>query len=345
MVNKPFIQTLNGKNQARPPFWFMRQAGRYLPEYREIRKNADGFLDMVYSPNRAIEVTMQPLRRYNMDAAILFSDILVIPHALGINVDFVAGEGPKLTPLKSEKDIPQINDNHFNSTLEPIYKIVSGLKQKLIDENFHKTALIGFAGSPWTVACYMVEGSGSKDFQKARYWAYNNPNEFQKLIDILIDATSRYLIEQINHGAKAIQLFDSWSGLLDERGFHDWCIAPTAAIVKQIKAVHPHIPIIGFPRGAGDFYEIYARQTNITALSLDQNISLEHAQRLQKICPVQGNLDPVRLLIGGTQMDNQAKKIISVLGEGPFIFNLGHGVIKETPPEHLNRLTEIIRND
>ncbi|MCB9990182.1 MAG: uroporphyrinogen decarboxylase [Rhodospirillales bacterium] len=338
---KPFLAVLNGGVPERTPFWLMRQAGRYLPEYRELRTKAGSFLDLVYNPEFATEVTMQPLRRYGMDAAILFSDILVIPHALGQDLSFVQGEGPKLDPVRGEKDLSRLR--YDDTVLQPVYETVRGIRNAMADEGMEETALIGFAGAPWTVATYMIEGGSSRDFIHAKGWAYSEPDSFAKLIELITEATIVYLGKQIDAGAEAVQLFDSWAGALDEDQYARWVIAPTEKIVLALHKAYPHIPVIGFPRGSGALYPVYAQQTKVHALGLDSQVPLEMAVALKDICAVQGNLDPVCLLSGGTAMEKRARDILETLGGDRFIFNLGHGVIKETPPIHVEQLTRIIR--
>ena len=343
-IKKPFLQTLHGEMTESIPFWFMRQAGRYLPEYGELRSQAGGFLNMVYNPKNAAEITVQPLRRFGMSAAILFSDILVIPQALGQKLEFMAGEGPKLDALKEENDLSKLNSDTIDEVLNPIYETVSLTRQKLNDEGFDQTALIGFAGSPWTVATYMVEGGGSKTYEKTKAWAYGHPTSFQKLIDILVESTTHYLCRQVEAGAESLQLFDSWSGVLDEENFDRWVIKPTSQIVAGVKEKHPDIPIIGFPRGAGTMVFNYAEETNIQAIGLDFTMPQKWAtDNLQHLMPVQGNLDPVSLLAGGPQMEEKAQKILKTFGNQPFVFNLGHGIIKETPIAHVEKLCDMIR--
>ena len=342
---KPFLKVLNNQSADHIPCWFMRQAGRYLPEYRALREEAGGFLNMVYSPENASEITLQPIRRFKMDAAILFSDILVIPQALGQKLEFVAGEGPKLEGLCNEEGLKVLDLSNIDDVLSPIYETIKLTRKKLIDEGFNKTALIGFAGSPWTVATYMVEGGGSKTYEKVKSWAYGNPETFQKLIDILVASTTHYLIKQIEAGVEAVQLFDSWSGVLDEANFNKWVIDPTAQIVGNVREKYPDTPIIGFPRGAGTMTKTYADKTGITAIGLDFTMPLDWARdNLQSALPVQGNLDPMTLLTGGKALKTAALHILDSLSDQPFVFNLGHGVIKETPPEHVEQLVNIIRN-
>lgn len=339
---KLFLQVVNGQQTEKVPFWLMRQAGRYLPEYRELRTKAGSFLDMAYDPGKAAEVTVQPIRRFGMDAAILFSDILVVPHALGQGLEFLEGEGPKLDAIRSDSDLKMLDPARTDAVFEKIYAAVTETRGKLKTEGFNRTALIGFAGAPWTVACYMVQGGGSKDFavvkdQIGEQW-------FSNLMDILIEATARYLNGQIEAGAEAIQIFDSWAGLLNEKEFDDLVIAPSRKIVQAVRLEHPDIPIIGFPRGAGERYRRYVEKTGVNAVSVDQGQSPQWMKdELQNICVVQGNLDPEMLLKGGDELKKAAMDILDVLSDGPFVFNLGHGVIKETPPEHVAQLAGIIR--
>lgn len=342
--NKTFLDALNGKKISSVPFWFMRQAGRYLPEYRKLRAKSGGFLEMAYNPDLACEITLQPIRRFHMDAAIIFSDILVIPHALGQHLEFVAGEGPKLNPLRSGAAFSKLNFSKFEQTLTPVYEALSKVKTSLKQEGHDNTALIGFCGAPWTVACYMIEGGGSKDFKEVKTFAYTNPQEFSELIDLLVESSAQYLINQINAGADAVQIFDSWAGALDAQSFQKWCVEPTKRIVDLIRAVHPQVPIIGFPRCAGNNYISYIRDTGISAVGLDHSMDTKWvAQTLQpKIC-VQGNLDPFSLLAGGDQLSRAAEKIIEDLKDGPFVFNLGHGIHKDTPIEHVEQLVALIK--
>ena len=336
---KPLLQALNGKVPDRVPVWLMRQAGRYLPEYRELRANTGSFLDLCYSPELAAEVTLQPLRRYGMDGAILFSDILVIPHALGQPLDYVEGEGPKLDPIRDAAAVAKLSANGLNDVLGPIYETVRRVRADLPEG----AALIGFAGSPWTVACYMVEGGGSRDFAEVRRFAYGDPDGFGQLIVYLVDSTIVYLRHQIDAGAEAVQLFDTWAGILPESAFQSWVVAPTARIVEAIRATHPATPIIGFPRGAGLMYQDYAKATAVSVLALDTSVPLASAKALQETLPVQGNLDPVTVMVGGEEMRRSAKDILQALAGGPFVFNLGHGVLQHTPPDHVGELIALIR--
>ena len=337
---KAFLRALAGETLSPPPFWLMRQAGRYLPEYRQVRAGCNGFLDLCYTPEKATEVTLQPLRRYNFDAAILFSDILVIPDALGQPVAFKEGEGPKLNPIRDAAGLAILSKDKLQSHLAPVFETVSRLS-KAIPET---TALIGFAGSPWTVATYMVEGAGSKEFVETKKLAYGQPSVFKALIDLLVDATGDYLISQIDHGAEVIQLFDSWAGVLPEEEFSKWVIEPTAKLVARIKAERPGIPVIGFPRGAGALLLPFVERTGVDAVSLDTSVPLDWAAKhIQPNVTVQGNLDPVMLIAGGEAMDHAIDHVLKTLGKGPFIFNLGHGILPSTPPENVARLADRVK--
>lgn len=342
-MTKTFLQALKGEKQTPPPIWLMRQAGRYLPEYMEVRSTAKNFLDFCYTPDKAVEVTLQPLRRYGFDAAILFSDILVVPDALGQKVEFIPGSGPQLEPIKNEAQLEAtLSTSNFHEHLKPVYETVNRLSKEIPET----TALIGFAGAPWTVATYMVEGKGSKNYEEIRSIAYSDPVFFQRLIDILVEQTASYLIEQGHKGAEALQVFDSWAGVLSEKQFAKWAIEPMTRIVERVKAVHPNIPIIGFPRGAGPLYELYVKETGVDAVGLDHTVPLEWARdNLQKHVCVQGNLDNLLVVAGGEEMEREAKRVVDVLGEGPFIFNLGHGIVPQTPPEHVARLIQIVRGE
>ncbi|VAX08692.1 Uroporphyrinogen III decarboxylase [hydrothermal vent metagenome] len=339
--NKLFLQTLNGQVTDKIPFWYMRQAGRYLPEYMENRKTAGSFLDLCYAPDFAVEVTLQPLRRYQMDAAILFSDILVVPHALGQHLEFRQGEGPVLTPVDTADKINGLSMEGFHKHLAPVYETVTRLHKEIPET----TTLIGFAGAPWTVATYMVAGHGSTDQAATRAMAYQDETAFQKLIDLLIVSTSEYLCRQIKQGAEVIQLFDTWAGNLPDDQFRKWAIAPVKKIVQNIRAIYPDTPIIGFPKGAGCRYPEYIRATGISAVSIDTTMPLKWVRdHIQPLCPVQGNLDPLLLVAGGEMMENRVKEILDCLGKGPFIFNLGHGIVPQTPPENVARVSEILRD-
>lgn len=338
-MTKRILDALTGNTVDRPPFWFMRQAGRYLPEYREIRSTAENFLEFCYTPEKALEVTMQPLRRYHMDAAILFSDILVLPDALGQSVAFRQGEGPVLEPIRDEAGLEQLSMENFDNVLDPVIEAVGRISAALDDE----TALIGFAGAPWTVALYMVEGRGGTEGTNIRTWAATRPEGFQRLIDVLCEATIRYLNRQVSAGAEVLQLFDSWAGLLSEDQFQRWIIEPNRRIVEGVKTAHPDVPIIGFPRNAGPMFVDFVEQTGVDGVSIDHSIPVDWAARhVQPLCAVQGNLDNHLLLAGGQVMEDSVKKILETLGKGPFIFNLGHGVLPPTPPEHVGRVAELV---
>ena len=342
-LKKPVLKALNGEISSQPPFWLMRQAGRYLPEYWKVREQAKNFLDFCYSPDLAVEVTLQPLRRFHMDAAILFSDILVLPDALGQKVEFIQGKGPVLDALQSVADIKSLSEERVGEHLLPVFETIRRLAREIPDE----TALIGFAGAPWTIAVYMVEGRGGTDCSRLRTWAEESPGELQVLIDLLVDATVGYLIHQIRSGVEIIQIFDSWAGILsnDNGQFQRWIIEPTRQIVERLHENFPGIPIIGFPRNGGELIENYVTETGIQGVSLDQDVPLPWiAETLQPKCTVQGNLDNKVLAAGGERLEQETTRILEALSGGPFIFNLGHGVLPETPPDHVAQLTELIRD-
>jgi len=318
----------------------MRQAGRYLPEYREVRKSVPTFLDLCCTPELAAEVTLQPLRRFDFDASIVFSDILMVPFALGQKVWFVEGEGPRLEPVKDAKSIAALDPSKAPAGFAPVYETVKLVRAGLPD---HVT-LIGFCGAPWTVATYMVGGGSSKEQAEARLLAYRDPATFQALMDLLVGVSADYLLGQVQAGAEVLQIFDSWSGSLPEDEFARWCIAPARAIVERVKSVAPEIPIIGFPRGCGPLAERYAQETGVDAISCDTAQPLGWIkEKLQTKLPVQGNLDPLLLLAGGPHLDARVRDILAELGPGPFIFNLGHGIDKETPIEHVTRLVQLVK--
>lgn len=338
--NKRMLRALSGETLSPPPFWLMRQAGRYLPEYRDTRTRAGSFLDLCYNPELAVEVTLQPLRRYGMDAAILFSDILVVPDAIGQRVSFREGEGPVLPPIRSARDVEGLSVKDLTTHLRPVLETVARLKTAIPET----TTLIGFAGAPWTVATYMVEGGSSKEFAAVKKMAYGQPEVFRRMMDLLVQATGDYLIAQIDAGAEVIQLFDTWAGVLPEDEFRRWVIQPTKTLVARIKSERPGVPVIGFPKGAGLLYEAFVIETGVDAVSLDTGLPLAWARAtLQTRVTVQGNLDPLMLVVGGEAMDKAIDHILAELGRGPFIFNLGHGIIPMTPPENVARLAERIR--
>ncbi len=339
-ISKPIIAALKGERVDPPPIWLMRQAGRYLPEYRAVREEAGGFLNLCFDPEKAAEVTLQPLRRFGFDAAILFSDILVIPHALGQNVTFEAGEGPRLDWIRDSDALKKLSMDYIHESLGPIYKTVSRVSGALPNG----AALIGFAGAPWTVATYMVEGSGSRDYPNAKGWALGDPDSFQNLIDLLVESTSAYLIRQIEAGAEVLQLFDTWSGLLPKHAFDRFSAEPICNIARRVKEVHPDIPIIAFPRGAALSLPELARMPEIDGIGIDFAVDPAWAAReLQPHAAVQGNFDPILLLAGGYELEKRAREIVDALSGGPHIFNLGHGILPPTPTEHVERLIKAVR--
>ncbi|QKC94069.1 uroporphyrinogen decarboxylase [Mesorhizobium sp. NZP2298] len=333
------LDVLKGEAVFPPPLWMMRQAGRYLPEYRETRRRAGSFLDLCYDPDLAVEVTLQPIERFGFDASILFSDILVVPHALGRDVRFEEGRGPLLTPI-SVAEIMALQSDVFHVNLEPVYETVRRLRAKLPDE----TTLIGFCGAPWTVATYMIAGHGTPDQAPARLFAYREPAAFQHLLQVLADHSAAYLIRQIEAGADVVQIFDSWSGVLDDASFDQFCVWPVAEIVRQVRAVHPDVPIIGFPKGAGARYRTYRQKTGVTGLGIDWTVPLAAAKDLQRSGAVQGNLDPLRLVAGGKALSDGVDTILKALGDGPLIFNLGHGITPETPIAHVEAMVKQVRS-
>jgi len=337
---KLLIRALQGETLERPPFWLMRQAGRYLPEYRATRVHAGNFLDLCYNPDLATEVTLQPIRRFGMDAAILFADILLISDGLGQPLDYREGEGPILEPVRNLAEVSTLRLDNLHTKVAPVYETVGRLAEELPDN----VALIGFAGAPWTVATYMVEGRASRDHAIIKQWAYGDPNGFDQLIDLLVTATVEYLGKQVDAGAEAVQLFDTWAGALSETAFQRWCIEPVQQIVTQLRQKHPDLPIIGFPRGVGAGYRTFAKTAGVNGVSLDWTVPLDWSvAELQGEVTLQGNLDPRLLVIGGGVMEAEIQRILQTLDKGPFIFNLGHGIVPETPPEHVGRLSEILR--
>ena len=337
--DKPLLRALRGETGLPVPLWLMRQAGRYLAEYREVRKRAGGFLDLCYSPALAAEVTLQPVRRFGVDAAILFSDILVVPHALGMEVTFRSGDGPRLAPIEGPDEIPQFDAGRFHEHLAPVYETLRRVGPALPDG----VALIGFAGAPWTVATYMVEGGTSRDFAKTRLWAVREREGFGALIEVIVEATAGYLIEQVRNGAEVLQLFDSWAGAVAEEDFERLCIAPVRAIVERVRSRCGAVPIIGFPRGAGLSLVRYAAGTGVDAVSIDSGVPIDWAAEvLQRRCVVQGNLDPAQVVAGGKTMVAAARRILDALGGGPFVFNLGHGIVPQTPPGNVALLVDTV---
>ena len=340
-ADKPLLAVLNGERRDPVPMWMMRQAGRYLPEYRKLRQDKGSFLDLVYDSEAAAEVTLQPLKRFPaLDGAILFSDILIVPFAIGQNLTFVAGEGPKLTPTLSDANLDDLTP--FLTRLEPIYETVSKVRDKL---DPGKT-LIGFSGSPWTVATYMVAGQGSRDQSEARRLAYADPARFGEIIGRIEKVTIDYLSHQIDAGAEAVQLFDSWSGSLSPAQFEQWVIAPTARIIAALRESHPEVPVIGFPKGAGGKLGAYARETAVSALGIDETVDpLWAAKELPTRLPVQGNLDPLALAAGGEELTRLTRQILDAFADRPHIFNLGHGILQDTPIDHVEQLIAEVKGD
>jgi uroporphyrinogen decarboxylase len=339
LSGSPLLDVLRGGHSVRPPIWLMRQAGRYLPEYRTLRQEAGTFLELCYTPDLATEITLQPVRRFGMDAAILFSDILVVPDALGCQVAFVEGRGPQLSPVHDRTAIARLDGARLHTHLAPVYETVRRVRTALPSS----CALIGFAGAPWTVAAYMVEGEGSKEFTAARAFAWRDPDGFAELIDLLCEATTSHLLAQIAAGAQVVQLFDSWAGVLPEPEFLRWCQAPAERIVRALGEAHPEVPVIVFPRGAGALYPSYAAAVPAAGLSLDTTVPLAWARHaLGGVC-LQGNLDPVALLAGDAVWRAEAGRIIRTLAGQRFVFNLGHGVLPDTDPAAVGALVDFVK--
>ena len=337
-VDKPLLAVLRGERRDPPPMWLMRQAGRYLPEYRELRAAMGGFLDMAYDPETAAEITLQPLRRFPFDGAILFSDILVVPHAMGMELSFVAGEGPRLAPPLAEARIRDLEP--AIERLDPIYETVRKVKAQLSPQ----TTFLGFAGSPWTVATYMIAGQGSREQAEARQLAYNDPAKMDAILDIVARITVDYLSGQIGAGVDAVQLFDSWAGSLSPAQFEQLVIARTAWIVSELKQRHPDTPVIGFPKGAGGKLRAYAAETGVDAIGLDETVDPQWAAReLPASMPVQGNLDPLALIAGGEALRSATRRILDAFAGRPHIFNLGHGIQQTTPIAHVEELAMLVK--
>jgi len=335
---KRLLSTLRGERHAIPPLWLMRQAGRYLPEYRALRAEKGGFLALATDPVAAAEVTLQPIRRFGFDGAILFSDILMVPWALGQELTFGAGEGPRLTPPLVDHALSALE--RVPERLEPVYATVQAVAAALPAD----TTFLGFAGSPWTVATYMVAGAGSKDQGETRRFAYNDPQAFAAIIDAIVDCTVTYLVAQADAGVEAVQLFDSWAGSLSPAQFERWVIAPNAAIVARLKTLRPGLVVIGFPKGAGGKLPAYARETGVDALGLDETVDPVWAHaNLPEGMPVQGNLDPLALIAGGVELDRAVDDILAALADRPHVFNLGHGILPDTPVAHVERLIARVR--
>jgi uroporphyrinogen decarboxylase len=340
-VKKPFLDVLDGGRRTKSPIWLMRQAGRYLPEYREIRAKTGSVLELCFSSKLAAEVTLQPVRRFGFDAAILFSDILVIPHALGRSVRFVGGEGPRLDPIGEPTVIAKMRSTVDQNTLAPIYETIRLVKQSLPPG----VGFLGFCGAPWTVATYMIAGEGTPDQAPARLFAYRYPEAFGRLIDILIDASVEYLVAQFDAGVDAVQIFDTWAGILPPAEFERWCIAPTKQIINAVRRKHAAARVIGFPRGAGTMLENYVKVLKLNAVGLDWTIDRAFArERIQSRVAVQGNLDPLALLAGGAALDREVDAVLEAFAGGPLVFNLGHGILPQTPLEHVERMLMRVRD-
>ena len=339
--DKPILRALHGESSRRPPFWLMRQAGRYLPEYRALRQKAGGFLDLCYVPELAAEVTLQPIRRFGMDAAILFADILLVPQAMGQKLWFAEGEGPRLEPIRTRVEAESLNLEGMTGRLAPVYQAAARVAAALPE----KTTLIGFAGAPWTVATYMVEGGSSRDYANVKEWAFGDPDGFGVLIDRLVEATAAHLSAQLDAGAEVVQIFDTWASAVGPEHFDRLVIEPTRRIVERVRRDHKDALVIGFPRGIGELYPRYFIETGVDGIGIDAGMApAVAAQSLQPHGTVQGNLDPRILVAGGEAMEKAVGGILAALSNGPFIFNLGHGVVPETPVDHVARLTELLRN-
>lgn len=336
---KPLLRALRGETVRPVPYWLMRQAGRYLPEYRALRERAGSFLDLCYTPTLAADATLQPIRRFGMDGAILFSDILLVPQALGQKLWFEPTGGPKLTAIRNDSDVAALSFDRFEAVLAPVYAAIREVVRQLPAT----TTLLGFAGAPWTVATYMIEGGSSRDFSAILDWAKGTDGSFDTVIDKLVAATVRHLSAEIEAGVEAVQLFDTWAGIVPEAEFARFVIEPTRRIVEGVHRDHPDVPVIGFPRGIGARYRRYFAETGVNALSIDAQTGLDQARDLQKLGAVQGNLDPRVLVEGGAAFEASVTNILDALGQAPFVFNLGHGVVPETPVDHVARLGELIR--
>jgi len=340
-ADKPLLAVLRGERRDPPPMWMMRQAGRYLPEYRALRQDKGSFLDLVYDPDAAAEITLQPLNRFpQLDAAILFSDILIVPFAIGQNLTFIAGEGPRLTPPLAGASLDDLTP--YPARIEPIYETVRKVRRQLAPEK----TLVGFAGAPWTVATYMVAGQGSRDQSDTRRLAYADAGRFGDILGRIEAVTLDYLSGQVDAGAEALQLFDSWAGSLSPAQFERWVIAPTARLVDAVERRHPDVPIIGFPKGAGGKLAAYARETGVDAIGLDETVDPVWAAReLPETMPLQGNLDPLALITGGTELGTAVQRILDAFAGRPHIFNLGHGILPDTPIAHVEQLIALVKGE
>ena len=337
---KPLLKVLSRQRETIPPVWMMRQAGRYLPEYRGVREKAGGFLDLCFNPELAAEVTLQPVRRFGFDAAILFSDILVIPLALGRKVWFVEGEGPRLEPITDAKVLLSVRQEADQKLLAPIYETVRRVKDDLAP----KTTLIGFCGAPWTIATYLVAGRGTPDQAPAKDLAAREPEAFQHVIDCLVDAAVDYLARQLEAGADVVQIFDTWAGSLPLKDFERWCVQPTKRLIAKLRAKHSGAKVIGFPRGAGKNIPHYVDETKVDAVSLESGIDRDFARdEIQSRVPVQGNVDPLILREGGAALNREVDAVLTAFSGGPFIFNLGHGILPDTPIAHVEQMLNRVR--
>jgi len=337
---RPLLAVLRGERCDPPPVWLMRQAGRYLPEYRALRAEKGGFLELVYDADAAAEITLQPIRRFAMDGAILFSDILIVPHAMGQGLTFGPGEGPRLTPPLGDADWRGLapDPSRLGAIYDTVRRVAAALPPAV--------TLLGFAGSPWTVATYMVAGQGSKDQAETRRLAYRDAKAFASLIERLVEVTVDYLSGQIEAGAMAVQLFDSWAGTLSPEQFDAWVIAPNAAIVAALRSRHPGVPVIGFPKGAGAKLAAYAERTGVDAVGLDETVDPAWADAaLPQGLPVQGNLDPLALIAGGAALERAVARIRAAFRDRPHVFNLGHGILPDTPVAHVEALLALLRKD
>ncbi|MPY70058.1 MAG: uroporphyrinogen decarboxylase [Alphaproteobacteria bacterium] len=339
-TDKPLLRVLRGETVSPPPLWLMRQAGRYLPEYRVVRQEAGSFLDLCYDPALACEVTLQPIRRFHLGAAIIFSDILVVPHAMGQEVSFVEGKGPVLSAVRSTAELKTLSDGPVRDRLAPVYEAIRRVRAELPAD----VALIGFAGAPWTVASYMVEGASSRDFAYLKGWAWRDRAGFGQLIDRLTAATIDHLCAQVEAGAEVVQLFESWAGAVPDALFEAFCFRPVVRIAEAVKKAHPSVPLIVFPRGAGARSVDFARHPAVDAVGIDTSQSAGWAAaEIQPHAAVQGNLDPVLLIQGGRALRDEAERLVRALGKGPFVFNLGHGVLPTTPADHVAELVDAVR--
>jgi uroporphyrinogen decarboxylase len=341
MKTPSIVSELRGQRFQRVPIWLMRQAGRYLPEYRVLRERRPTFMEFCLTPELAVEATLQPLRRFPLDAAIIFSDILIVPYGLGQRVSFEEGLGPRLEPVARVEDLARLSPQRLSAAVAPVEVAIAEVRRVMPEG----AALLGFAGGPWTVACYMVEGGTSSDFATVKSWAFREPEQFQQLIELLIEATASYLARQVTAGADVLQIFDSWAGILPADLVGRWCLRPTLEIIRHVKSLHPHVPFIVFPRGSGASYLEYAGAGAqlIDGLSLDSGVPTAWASaHLQRHCVVQGNLDPLLLVIGGAPMREATERILQDLSGGPFIFNVGHGILPQTPPEHVDELCALV---